>query len=81
MHPDIKKTRKVFGHRMHALRKNRGLSLRTLATLSGVSKSTISKIENGITDTSIGTLYKLCWTMDAVPGSILPLWKKFGGSL
>ncbi len=38
------------------LRTQRGMSLRTLATCSGISKSTINRIENGVTSPTIAEL-------------------------
>jgi transcriptional regulator with XRE-family HTH domain len=45
-----------IGARLKILRSNRGLSLRTLAKLSGVTCGALSQIENGRTSPSVGTL-------------------------
>ncbi|MGI9204752.1 MAG: cupin domain-containing protein [Woeseiaceae bacterium] len=48
-----------IGLRLKALRSSRGLSQRSLATASGVSNATISLIENGRTDPSMGMLKRI----------------------
>jgi transcriptional regulator with XRE-family HTH domain len=48
------------------MRKERGLSLRALAELSGLSPNTISLIERGVTSPSVSTLHRLAMAL-AVP--------------
>lgn len=48
-----------LGLRLKNLRDNRGLSQRKLAALSGVSNATISLIEHGRTDPSMGLLKRI----------------------
>ena len=48
-----------IGPRLRALRKRRGLSLRTLAALCGLSANTISLVERGKTSPSVATLHRL----------------------
>lgn len=48
-----------LGPRLHSLRRRNGLSQRRLARLSGVSNATISLIEHGRTDPSIGLLKRI----------------------
>jgi transcriptional regulator with XRE-family HTH domain len=47
------------GHRLRELRTERGLSMRALARLSGLSTNALSMIERGKTSPSVSTLYKL----------------------
>jgi transcriptional regulator with XRE-family HTH domain len=47
------------GSRLRALRQERGLSLRSLAELSGLSPNTISLVERGATSPSVSTLQRL----------------------
>ena len=47
------------GQRIRALRHERGLSLRALAALSGLSPNTISLVERGSTSPSVATLHRL----------------------
>ena len=54
----VKKTMDV-GHRLRELRTERGLSMRALARLSGLSTNALSMIERGKTSPSVSTLYKL----------------------
>jgi transcriptional regulator with XRE-family HTH domain len=54
------------GRHVLTLRKARGLSLRALAELSGLSPNTISLIERGITSPSVSTLHRLATAL-AVP--------------
>ncbi|MCH8301459.1 MAG: helix-turn-helix domain-containing protein [Proteobacteria bacterium] len=48
-----------LGLRLKALRQKRGLSQRRLAQISGVSNATVSLIEHGRTDPSMGLLRKI----------------------
>lgn len=47
------------GNRLRELRETRGFSMRTLATLSGLSANALSMIERGKTSPSVSTLYRL----------------------
>jgi len=47
------------GTRLRELRELRGISMRALATKSGLSANALSMIERGKTSPSVGTLYKL----------------------
>jgi len=47
------------GSRLRDLRETRGISMRTLATRSGLSANALSMIERGKTSPSVSTLYKL----------------------
>ncbi len=51
-------TRRV-GERLHAIRRGRGLSLDELAELTGVSKGTLSQIETGGTNPTLGVLWRI----------------------
>jgi len=48
-----------IGPSLRALRKQRGLSLRALAALCGLSANTISLVERGKTSPSVATLHRL----------------------
>ncbi|MHC1740595.1 MAG: helix-turn-helix domain-containing protein [Anaerolineaceae bacterium] len=52
-------TEMVVGLKIRELRNDRGLSLRTMADLSGLNINTLSLIENGKTSPSVGTLQQL----------------------
>jgi transcriptional regulator with XRE-family HTH domain len=54
------------GLHVRTLRHARGLSLRALAELSGLSPNTISLVERGVTSPSVSTLHKLATAL-AVP--------------
>lgn len=51
------------GQRIHALRRKRGLSLRTLASRCNLSANAISLIERGKTSPSIATLHELAMAL------------------
>jgi XRE family transcriptional regulator, regulator of sulfur utilization len=51
-------TRRV-GERLHAIRRGRGYSLDELADLTGVSKGTLSQIETGGTNPTLGVLWRI----------------------
>jgi transcriptional regulator with XRE-family HTH domain len=53
-----------LGVRLQMLRGRRGLSQRRLAALSGVSNATISLIENGRTDPSMGLMKRILESLD-----------------
>lgn len=52
------------GARLQILRRRRGLSQRKLATKSGVSNATISLIEHGKTDPSMGMMRRILESLD-----------------
>lgn len=47
------------GNRLRQLREARGISMRTLATMSGLSANALSMIERGKTSPSVSTLYRI----------------------
>ena len=53
-----------IGLKLKALRNARGLSQRKLAALAGVSNATISLIEHGLTDPSMGLLKRVLESLD-----------------
>jgi transcriptional regulator with XRE-family HTH domain len=52
------------GERLRALREERGISMRSLARLSGLSANALSMIERGLTSPSVSTLTKLANAME-----------------
>jgi transcriptional regulator with XRE-family HTH domain len=52
------------GNRLRELREERNISMRGLATRSGLSANALSMIERGKTSPSVSTLYKLAEAMD-----------------
>ncbi len=52
------------GARLRTLREARGLSMRALASLSGLSANALSMIERGRTSPSVSTLYKLATALE-----------------
>jgi transcriptional regulator with XRE-family HTH domain len=55
----------MIGERLRDLRQARGLTLRQLADLTGVSAALLSQVENGRTDPSIATMRRLAAVFDA----------------
>jgi transcriptional regulator with XRE-family HTH domain len=53
-----------IGHKLRALRKERGIGLRELSRLANVTPSLISEIENGQANPSVGTLFALAVKLD-----------------
>jgi len=47
------------GNRLRQLRESRNISMRTLATMSGLSANALSMIERGKTSPSVSTLYRI----------------------
>jgi len=54
---------RLVGERLRAARQERGLSVGTLAEAAGVGKGSLSEIENGIRNPTLGTLYSLAGTL------------------
>lgn len=59
-----------IGHKLQRIRKDKGLSIYQLESLSKVNKSTISRIESNENSPTVETLLKLC---DALEISIIDL--------
>lgn len=77
MHPDEMATLKRLGENLKRYRKQADLSVAKLTSLSGVPKSLIYKVENGKSNVSLMTVYKLCWALWVLPRDVVPpfLWK------
>ena len=58
------------GLRVRRLRKARGLTLDALSELTGVSKSVLSKIENGKVSSPISTFSRICSALDVSLGDL-----------
>lgn len=52
------------GQRLRALREERGISMRSLARISGLSANALSMIERGLTSPSVSTLNKLAAALE-----------------
>lgn len=57
-------------YKLCKIRNNKGISIRHLAEMSGVSKSTINDIENGRHDPTIYTLCLLAGALKVPPESL-----------
>jgi transcriptional regulator with XRE-family HTH domain len=62
----------LVGAAIRARRESAGLSMRALATRSGVSQPFLSQIENGQASPSMVTLYRIAGALGAQPGELLP---------
>ncbi|MBW8087090.1 helix-turn-helix domain-containing protein [Streptomyces hygroscopicus] len=60
----IQQHRWAVGHRLRALRHERGLTQIQLGTLTGIDSKTISRIENGRHPTSIDQIARLARALD-----------------
>jgi transcriptional regulator with XRE-family HTH domain len=49
----------LVGHLLRQLREERGISIRELSRLSGISANALSMIERGLSSPSVSTLYRL----------------------
>jgi transcriptional regulator with XRE-family HTH domain len=54
---------RLVGERLRAARRERGLSVAALAEAAGVGKGSLSEIENGIRNPTLGTLYAVAGTL------------------
>jgi transcriptional regulator with XRE-family HTH domain len=61
---------RIVGERLRAARRERGLSVGALAGAAGVGKGSLSEIENGTRNPTLGTLYSLAGAL-GVPLAIL----------
>jgi transcriptional regulator with XRE-family HTH domain len=61
----------AIGARVHALRSERGLSMRDLAGQAGVSQPFVSKLESGRQLPSVPTVYALAAALGTTPGALL----------
>ncbi|MEI7845800.1 MAG: helix-turn-helix domain-containing protein [Chloroflexota bacterium] len=52
------------GNRLRQLREGRNISMRTLATMSGLSANALSMIERGKTSPSVSTLYRIAGALN-----------------
>lgn len=57
--------------RIQALRKRKGISLRALASMSGLSASTVSAIERGVSAPSVATLQRLAAALETTVPKLL----------
>jgi transcriptional regulator with XRE-family HTH domain len=61
---------RVVGERLRAARRERDLSLGSLARRAGIGKGSLSEIENGMRNPTLSTLYALAGALD-LPLSVL----------
>lgn len=61
----------LIGDRVRAARHDRGLSLAQLAEAAGVGKGSLSEIENGARNPTIGTLYALAGALEVPLATLL----------
>lgn len=54
------------------LRKEKGISQKTLAEMIGVEQSAYSKIENGKTHLNVNTFLQICEVLEVAPEELLP---------
>lgn len=62
----------AIGAVVRTLRTRQQLSMRSLASAAGVSQPFLSKLENGLLQPSIATLYALAAALGVGPGELLP---------
>lgn len=62
----------AIGKSIHALRAERGLSLRALGMMVGVHYNQILKIEQGVANPSIRTLYRIAEGLEVEIEDLLP---------
>lgn len=62
---------RLVGERLRAARRARGLSLSMLAEAAGVGKGSLSEIENGTRNPTLGTLYSLAGALGVPLATLL----------
>jgi len=50
---------KIFGERLSSIRKSKGYTRERLAFENDIAKSTVGRIERGLVDVKLSTLYKI----------------------
>lgn len=60
-----------FGEHLHAMRNDKGLSLREMAELCSLDNSNISKIEHGKFDVQLSTIVELAKGLGVHPRELL----------
>jgi transcriptional regulator with XRE-family HTH domain len=77
--PDNQAMLQALGTNIKAARIAAGISLSTLAKLSGISKGNCSKVEHGMNVTVV-SLYRICWALGVHPREVLPEYRPAAGS-
>ncbi|MGH3169799.1 MAG: helix-turn-helix domain-containing protein [Trebonia sp.] len=62
---------RLVGERLRAARRDRGISLGTLADAAGIGKGSLSEIENGIRNPTLSTLYALAGALGVPLATLL----------
>ena len=62
---------RLVGERLRAARRDRGLSLGALAVAAGIGKGSLSEIENGVRNPTLGTLYALAGVLGVPLATLL----------
>jgi transcriptional regulator with XRE-family HTH domain len=62
---------RLVGERLRAVRKERGLSVGALAAAAGIGKGSLSEIENGARNPTLGTLYALAGALGVPLATLL----------
>lgn len=61
----------IFGKVLRDLRKNKGVSQETLALEAGLDRSYISKLETGVYQPSMSTLFSIAEVLEIEPSEIV----------
>ena len=69
--PADKKALKKFGEHLRTLRKDKGLSLREMSYACSIDNSKIAKIEKGMINITLTTLFQLASALEAEPTALL----------
>jgi transcriptional regulator with XRE-family HTH domain len=62
---------RLVGERLRAARRERGLSVGALADAAGIGKGSLSEIENGVRNPTLGTLYALAGALGVPLATLL----------
>ena len=71
MKNDYSRLKEAFGAHLRKIRDHKGLSLRELATNCDLDSSQISKIENGVWDVQLSTIFELAKGLGIEPKELL----------
>lgn len=61
-----------FGAKLRQIRKENDVSQEALAEKAGLTRSYIGRIDRGMINVSLATLYKLADALEVTPGELLP---------
>jgi transcriptional regulator with XRE-family HTH domain len=70
--PKRRKILKKFGKKLREVRMEKGISIRGLADLADIDYSNLNRIEHGLVEVSLPTIYFIADALGIQPADLLP---------